>query len=330
MLILAKATLAMMIGFLLSAFFGLFLIPQLKKIKAKQNISIFLKKEHGSKQGVPTIGGLIFIIPTLIAISILLTMGKIEISWNLMIVLVTFLLYGFLGFLDDILSIKRGNNIGLSEIQKLMGQIIIALIFFWLYVKAGNPMELDITFFNFKIHFGFLYPFFVLFVLVATTNAVNLTDGLDGLAGGLSAIAFLAYGLISWGSIGIQGYESIAVFCFVLVGSLLGFLIYNSHPAKVIMGDTGSLALGGALAAVAIVTRHEISLIIVAGVFVVETLSAIIQRFVGKYWGKRVFLMAPLHHHFEKLGWDERDIVKLFWAIGLVLSMAAIIYGVWI
>ena len=330
MLILAKATLALMIGFILSAFLGLIIIPQLKKLKARQNVSIFLKKEHSSKQGVPTIGGLIFIIPTIIAILILIGMDKIEFSWNLMIVLITFLLYGLLGFIDDFLSIKRGDNVGLSEVQKLIGQVLIALIFFWLYVKAGNPMELDITFLKFKIHFGWLYPFFILFVLVATTNAVNLTDGLDGLAGGLSGIAFLAYGLISWGSIGILGYESIAVFCFVLVGSILGFLLYNTHPAKVIMGDTGSLALGGALAAVAIVTRHELSLVIVAGVFVVETLSAIIQRFVGRYWGKRVFLMAPLHHHFEKLGWDERDIVKLFWSIGLVLSMAAIIYGVWI
>lgn len=330
MLILAKATLALMIGFILSSFCGLILIPQLKKIKAKQNISIFLKKEHGSKQGIPTIGGLIFIIPTIVAIVILLLMNKIEYSTNLMIVLVTFLLYGLLGFIDDFLSIKKGNNVGLTEIQKLIGQILIALVFFYLFKKAGNPLDLDITFLNFKISLGWFYPLFILLVLVATTNAVNLTDGLDGLAGGLSAISFLAFGLISWGSIHIMGYEGIAVFSFVLVGTLLGFLLYNSYPAKVFMGDTGSLALGGALAAVAIVTRHEISLIVVAGVFVIETLSAIIQRFVGRYWGKRVFLMAPLHHHFEKLGWKEQDIVKLFWSVGLILAMAAIIYGVWI
>ena len=330
MLILAKATLALMIGFILSAFFGLIIIPQLKKIKARQNISVFLRKEHSSKQGIPTIGGIIFIIPTVLAIVILLLMGKIDYHINLMIVLVTFLLYGLLGFLDDYISIKRGNNIGLTEIQKLIGQILIALVFFWLFKKAGNPTNLDITFLNLNIPLGPLYPLFILFILVATTNAVNITDGLDGLAGGLSAISFFAYGLISWGSLGIAGYESIAVFCFVLVGSLIGFLLYNSHPAKVFMGDTGSLALGGALAAVAIVTRHEISLVIIAGVFVIETLSAIIQRFVGRYWGKRVFLMAPLHHHFEKMGWQEQDIVKLFLSVGLVFAMSAIIYGVWI
>ena len=330
MLILAKATLALMIGFVLSTFFGLVIIPQLKKIKARQNISVFLKREHGEKQGIPTIGGIIFIIPTIIAVAILVGMGKIAYSTNLMLVLVTFLLYGFLGFIDDFLSIRKGNNIGLTEIQKLVGQILIALIFFWLFKRGGNPTNLDITFLNINIPFGWFYPLFVLLVLVGTTNAVNLTDGLDGLAGGLSAIAFLAYGLISWGSVHIVGFESIAVFCFVLVGSLVGFLLFNTHPAKVFMGDTGSLALGGALAAVAIVTRHEISLIVVAGVFVIETLSAIIQRFVGRYWGKRVFLMAPLHHHFEKMGWQEQDIVKLFWSVGLLLSMAAIIYGVWI
>ena len=330
MLILAKATLAMMIGFILSSIFGIVLIPQLKKLKAKQNISIFLKKEHKNKQGVPTVGGLIFIIPTIIAMLILLLTDKIAYSMNLLIVLVTFLLYGLLGLLDDYLSIKRGNNEGLSELQKLFGQIVIALIFFYLYVKAGNPTDLTISLFNFNLHFGATYPIFILLVLVATTNAVNLTDGLDGLAGGLSAIAFLAFGLISWGSTAIVGFEEIAVFSFVLVGTLLGFLLFNTHPAKVIMGDTGSLALGGALAAVAITTRHEITLIVVAGVFVIETLSALIQRFVGRYWGKRVFLMAPLHHHFEKLGWQEQDIVKLFWAFGLILSMAAIIYGVWI
>src|SRR5574344_2162584 len=324
-----KYTLSIMIRFILSAIFGYILIPQLKKFHAKQNISIFLKKEHKDKQVIPTIGGLIFIIPTIVTIIILILTNKISYTTNLLIVLVTFLLYGVLGFIDDYLSIKRGNNVGLSELQKLIGQFIIALLFFYLFVKAGNKPDLDITFFNFNLHLGWTYGFFVLLVLIATTNAVNLTDGLDGLAGGLSAIAFLAFGLISWGSLGIAGYESIAVFCFVLVGCLLGFLLYNTHPAKVIMCDTGSLALGGALAAVAIITRHEFTLIIVAGVFVIETLSAIIQRIAGRYWGKKVFLMAPLHHHFEKLGWAETDIVKLFWTVGLILSMAAITYGVW-
>lgn len=330
MLILAKATLATMIGFILSALTGLVIIPQLKKLKAKQTISVFLSKEHKAKEGVPTIGGVIFIVPTIISIIILLWTNKIEYHTNLLIVLIVFLLYGLLGFLDDIIKIRRKNNEGLSEIQKLIGQLLIAILFFFLFIKAGNETTLDITLLNIQIPMGWIYGLFLLFVLIATTNAVNLTDGLDGLAGGLSLIAFFAFGIISWGSKGIPGFESIAVFCFVLMGSLLGFLLYNTHPAKVIMGDTGSLALGGALAAVAIITRHEITLVVVAGVFVIETLSAIIQRFVGRYWGKRVFLMAPLHHHFEKLGWEETDIVKLFWTTGFLLAMGAIVYGVWI
>lgn len=330
MLILAKATLATMIGFILSALFGLVLIPQLKKLNAKQTISTFLSKEHKAKEGTPTLGGLIFIIPTILSIGFMLITNKIEYHTNLFIVLVVFLLYGLLGFIDDILIIKRRNNIGLTEIQKLVGQILIALLFFFLFIKAGNETSLDITLLNIRISMGWIYAFFLLFVLVATTNAVNITDGMDGLAGGLSLISFFAFGIITWGSKGIPGFESIAVFCFVLMGSLLGFLLFNTHPAKVFMGDTGSLALGGALAAVAIITRHELTLVVVAGVFVIETLVCIIQRFVGRFWGKRVFLMAPLHHHFEKLGWEETDIVKLFWTVGFLLAMGAIVYGVWI
>ena len=232
--------------------------------------------------------------------------------------------------MDDYLIIKRKNNIGLTEFQKLFGQLIIALVFFYIFIKSGHEPILDIHTLGIELNMGWLYGIFLLFVLVASSNAVNITDGLDGLAGGLSAIAFLAFGIISWGSTWVAGYQDIAVFCFVLVGSLLGFLVYNSHPAKVFMGDTGSLSLGATLAAIAILTDHEITLIIVAGVFVLETLVCIIQMLAGRYLGKRIFLMAPLHHHLEKLGWKETDIVKLFWTIGLILCMAAIIFSVWI
>jgi phospho-N-acetylmuramoyl-pentapeptide-transferase len=197
-------------------------------------------------------------------------------------------------------------------------------------MKSGNEPIVDIHTLNIKIDLGWFYGIFLLFVLVASSNAVNITDGLDGLAGGLSAIAFLAFGLISWNARWTLGYEDIAIFCFVLVGSLFGFLVYNSHPAKVFMGDTGSLSLGATLASVAILTNHEITLIVVAGVFVVETLVCIIQMLSLRYRGKKVFLMTPLHHHFEKLGWAESDIVKMFWVIGLILSMMAIAFGVWI
>ena len=330
MLILAKAILAMMIGFILSVIMGLILIPLLKRLKIKQKVSVFLKKRHQEKNGTPTMGGLIFIIPTILTVIILLFMNKIELTENLFIVMFVFIAYALLGFIDDYLSIKRGHNEGLTEIQKLFGQLLIALIFFYIFMRSGSSPVLDIHTLGIKINMGWFYGIFLLFVLVASSNAVNLTDGLDGLAGGLSAIAFLAFALISWNSKYVAGSEDIAIFCFILVGSLLGFLLFNTHPAKVFMGDTGSLALGGTLASVAIITSHEITLIIVAGVFVVETLACIIQMISVRYFHRKVFLMAPLHHHFEKLGWDERDVVKVLWTVGLMLSMAAIAFGVWI
>lgn len=330
MLILAKAILAMMIGFTLSIATGLILIPVLKKMKLKQRVSVFLSKTHKEKDGTPTMGGLIFIIPTILTVLIFLFLGKIDFSENLFIVMLVFILYGVLGFLDDYLSIKRSHNEGLTEFQKLCGQLVIALLFFYIFMRSGSEPVFDIHTLGIKIDMGWFYGIFLLFILVASSNAVNLTDGLDGLAGGLSLIAFLAFGLITWNSKFVTGSADIAIFCFILVGCLLGFLFFNTHPAKVFMGDTGSLALGGTLASVAIITNHEITLVIVAGVFVVETLSCIIQMLSVRFLHRKAFIMAPLHHHFEKLGWDERDVVKMFWTAGLLLSMAAIAFGVWI
>ena len=167
-------------------------------------------------------------------------------------------------------------------------------------------------------------------MLVASSNAVNLTDGLDGLAGGLSMIAFAAFGIIVFGSSWLSGNQDIGIFCFILVGALLGFFVFNSYPAKVFMGDTGSLSLGATLASIAILTSHEITLIIVAGVFILETVCCLIQMIAGRYFNKKVFLMAPLHHHLEKLGWHETDIVKLFLVIGTILSMIAVLFAVWL
>ena len=296
----------------------------------KQQVSVFLEKTHKNKEGTPTMGGLIFIIPTIVTIIILLLMGKIEFSENLFIVMFVFIGYAILGFIDDFLIIRRHNNEGLTEIQKLFGQLFIALVFFYIFMKSGNEPVLDVHTLGIRIDMGWFYGIFLLFILVASSNAVNLTDGLDGLAGGLSVMTFLAFGLISWNSSWVSGSEDIAVFCFVLVGSLLGFLVYNTHPAKVFMGDTGSLSLGATLASVAIITSHEITLVIVAGVFIIETLVCIMQMISVMYFHKKIFLMAPLHHHFEKLGYKEQDIVKGFWVIGAILSMVAIAFGVWI
>lgn len=330
MLVLAKAMLALMIGFILAILFGLILIPFLKRKKVGQSVSIFLKEKHKDKDGVPTMGGFIFIIPTILTIGILLWMNKIEWSENLGIILLVFGAYAVLGFIDDYLIIRRKNNIGLTEMQKLFGQLVIAILFFYIFMKSGHNPGLNIHTLGLEIDMGWMYGLFLLFILVASSNAVNITDGLDGLAGGLSLIAFLAMGLIAWNSTWVSGYESIAVFCFILVGSLLGFLFFNTHPAKIIMGDTGSLSLGATMASVAILTNHEITFIIIAGMFIIETLVCIIQTISMVYAGKKIFLMTPLHHHFEKLGWDERDIVKMFWVVGLLLAMSGILFAVWI
>lgn len=330
MLILAKSILAMMIGFILSIIIGFMLIPFLKKRKIGQTVSVFLQNKHKEKDGIPTMGGIIFIASTIITIIFLLMTNKIEYTTNLFIILFVFVGYGIIGFIDDFLIIKRKNNTGLTEIQKLFGQLVIAIIFFYLFMKTGHEPSMYISTLGIHIHMGWLYGAFILFVLIASSNAVNITDGLDGLAGGLSLIAFLAFGLIAWNSTWIAGSSDIAVFCFILVGSLLGFLFYNTHPAKIFMGDTGSLALGGSLAAIAILTNHEITFIIIMLVFIVETLVCIIQTLSVMYNGKKIFLMTPLHHHFEKLGWDERDIVKLFWFFGIVCAMAGVLFAVWI
>ena len=330
MLILAKTVLGIMLGFILSLITGLISIPILRKKKIGQCTTRTLNERHIKKEGTPTIGGIIFIIPTILSILLLYFKGSLNINHNLIILIIVFLSYALLGFIDDYLKIKFHNNKGLSIKIKFVIEVLIAIVFYTIYKYNGGLTDVTISLFGLKIQLGYFFGLFILFLLVGTTNAVNITDGLDGLCGGLSAIAFFSYGVISWGSYWITGYQEIAIFCFILVGAVLGFLVFNSHPAKVFMGDTGSLALGGALATVAILTRHEISLAIVGGVFVIETLSSLIQIIAIKKFNKKIFLKAPLHHHFEQLDWTESDIVKMFWIIGFMLGMVGIIYGVWL
>ena len=330
MLVLAKAAMAMMLGFILSIVAGLILIPLLKKIKAGQNVSTTIGERHLKKNGTPTLGGLIFIIPTIVTLILLKIKGSIDISYNLLIITIVFVAYAALGFADDWIKIKFHNNKGLSILFKLACQMAIALVFFYIYITNGGSPVVEVSAIGLRLDLGWLYGIFILFLLVGSSNAVNITDGLDGLAGGLSAIAFLAFGLLAWNASWMQGSQEVGIFCFVLVGTLLGFLVFNTHPAKVFMGDTGSLALGGALAATAILTKHELLLAVIGGIFVVETLSSLIQMIAIIKFNKKILKMAPLHHHFEQCGWEERDIVKLFYVVGLLLAMAAITYGVWL
>ena len=330
MLILAKSLLGLMLGFVLSLILSVITIPLLKKLHIGQSVSHTINERHLKKEGNPTMGGLIFILTTLIIMIVLYLRGSIEYSYNLIILIITFLSYALLGFVDDFLKVRYHNNKGITTLVKLFFQTIIAIVFYVIFRKNGGDPTIEITFLHTSINLGWAYGLFILLVLVGTSNAVNITDGLDGLAGGLSVITFLAYGVITWGTTWLVGYQDIAIFSFVLTGAIMGFLVFNSYPARVFMGDTGSLALGAALATIAILTRHEISLILIGGVFVVETLSSLIQIIAIRRFHKKIFKKAPLHHHFEELGWEEIDIVKLFWTIGFLLSMIGVIYGVWL
>lgn len=326
MYLLTKSVLAIMLGFISATILGFILIPLLKKMHAGQRISSYVSNRHQEKEGTPTLGGLIFIIPTLLVVLFLLLTGKMELTEDLKIVLFVFISYAFIGFLDDYLSLKKGDNEGLTTIQKFLMQLVIALIVFYLYIKNGGQTRLLVSTLGINIEMKWLYGIFILFILVGSSNAVNLTDGLDGLAGGLSAISFIAFSLISL----MVGYTDMGIFTLILTGAIVGFLFFNAYPAKVFMGDTGSLALGAVMGTIAILTHREITLLIVAFVFVIETLTVILQVIWVKCFNKRLFLMTPIHHHFEKLGMNEVDIVRMFWLVGLILAMAGIIFGVWI
>lgn len=319
---------AILLGFILSIIMGYVLIPFLKRINANQSVSKYLMRAHFKKNHTPTLGGLIFILPTLIITFVLFLFNKLEFNYTIMIVIFSFISYSFIGLFDDLLKIKRKSNDGLSESQKLFLQVIVALIFFYLFLISGNEPLLWIHFLHFKKNIGFLYGIFILIVLLGCSNAVNLTDGLDGLASGLSVIALSTFGIITYNTEWLNGYMDLTIFIFILVGSLLGFLTFNINPAMVFMGDTGSMALGAVLASVAIITRHELLLILIGFVFVIEMLTTIIQRIYYKCTKKRLFPMTPIHHSFEKKGMNERDIVKLFWCVGLIVSLLALIYGV--
>ena len=322
MLTLTKSLFALMLGFIGATIFGLIIIPFLKKLKAGQNINIYVEA-HRNKAGTPTMGGLIFIIPTFAITLFLLLTGKIEYSVNLVIVLFVFLSYGLIGFLDDFISLRRKTNKGLTQFQKILLQLIVALVFYVLFRQyTAGDSYLRISALGIDWNLGWFYGVFILFLLVGSSNAVNLTDGLDGLAGGLSAIAFLAFGLIAMGSWWIEGNSDMGIFCFILMGSIMGFLVYNSNPAKVFMGDTGSLTLGATMATIAILTSHELSLAVIGGVFVIETLTVIIQISSVVLLKRRVFLMTPIHHHFEKCGFSEVQVVAGFWIFAVLCCVA--------
>ena len=243
------------------------------------------------------------------------------------LILLVLLGYGLIGFIDDFIIIVLKRNLGLTSKQKLFGQLTIAILFYLILRTQNISTALAIPGTDFELELGFLYPILIVFMMVGTSNAVNLTDGLDGLVSGNAVIAFGAFGVLA---ASVVPQFEVAVFALATVGALLGFLMFNAHPAKVFMGDTGSLALGGALAAIAIILQLEVLLVIIGGVFVIETLSVMIQVVSFKTRGKRIFLMSPLHHHFELKGWSEWKVVMTFWLTGFILAALGLYLEVWL
>ncbi|MFP7227410.1 phospho-N-acetylmuramoyl-pentapeptide-transferase [Bacillus altitudinis] len=312
-------------GFLISVLLSPIFIPFLRRLKFGQSIREEGPQSHQKKSGTPTMGGIMIIFS--ITITTIVMINKFsEISPEMFLLLFVTLGYGLLGFLDDYIKVAMKRNLGLTSKQKLIGQIVIAVIFYAVfhYYEFATTIRIPGTDVSFDLRWA--YFILVVFMLVGGSNAVNLTDGLDGLLSGTAAIAFGAFAILAWN----QSQYDVAIFSVAVAGAVLGFLVFNAHPAKVFMGDTGSLALGGAIVAIAILTKLEILLVIIGGVFVVETLSVILQVISFKTTGKRIFKMSPLHHHYELVGWSEWRVVVTFWTAGLLLAVLGIYIEVWL
>ena len=296
---------------------GPLLIPELHKLKFGQSIREEGPKSHQAKSGTPTMGGIMIILAIVIA-----TVAAAPLTPAVLLALFITLGHFVLGFLDDYIKVVKKRNLGLKAKQKMLGQILIAIVTMIVGTRVlGIDTTIWIPIADVNVDIGVGYYFLVLFVLVGTSNAVNLTDGLDGLASGTVAIASGAYALVCY----MTGHFDLAIFCVAMMMACLAFLRFNAHPAKVFMGDTGSLALGGAIAAVGILTHTEILLAVIGFVFVCEALSVIIQVISFKTTGKRVFRMSPIHHHFELGGWKETKVVFVFWMVGLVASIVGLL-----
>lgn len=294
------------------------LIPFLRKLKFGQNVRDDGPKAHLRKNGTPTMGGIIFF-PSLI-LGVFLTAG---INKQTVLLVLVALAFGSIGLIDDVIKVVQHHSMGLKAREKFLAQIIVATVFVIAAVHlGGRGTDLYFPGTSLVWHLGWLYYPFGVFMLVGFNNAVNLTDGLDGLAAGVTLFAALAYALIAkaW------GLTEISMAAAALMGTCLGFLFFNIHPAKVFMGDTGSLTLGGAIFSLAILTKTELLFLIIGGLYVIETLSVIIQvvyfRFTG---GKRFFKMSPLHHHFELSGWSEQRVVLTFWGLAALCACLGVI-----
>lgn len=298
-------------SFLFSILFAPYFIKFLKKFQFGQSIREEGPESHKKKSGTPTLGGLIFLFTLTLT-----TLSFIELKPEILLLLFITLGNGAIGFLDDFIKIYFKRNLGLTSKQKLAAQFLISVVFLFFLQKQGLDTQLYLPGTHFSFQLSWFYYVFVLFLVIGTTNATNLTDGLDGLLTGTSIIALGTFGVIAYS----LGDNEIGMFAVAFIGSLFGFLLFNKNPAKVFMGDTGSLAIGGALVGMAVILKIEILLAVIGGVFVVETFSVILQVLSFKIRKKRIFKMSPLHHHYELSGYNEVQVVRGFWLAGLLLS----------
>ncbi len=315
-----------LIALVLSIMIGYIVLPMLKKLKVGQMIRDEGPQWHSSKAGTPTMGGVIFIFSTLIIIfsTVLLKINKYEVFeyGDLVIITVTMVSFGVIGYIDDYIKVVKKRNLGFTSKQKLFFQILVATCLAYYSLKSSDTGSIiDIPFTSMSINFKILYIPYIVFFFISVVNAVNFTDGIDGLNSSVTAVIsgfFAIFGVII-------GNPAITLFGAVLTGSLLGFLKFNFFPAKIFMGDTGSLALGGAVATLAIITNVTLLIPIIGFVYFIEILSVVIQIYYYKKTKKRFFKMSPIHHHFEMNGWSENKIVIIFTTITLILCVGTLI-----
>ncbi len=312
-----KIALSLVIALLLTILAYPAYINRMNKLQYGQQIREDGPKAHSGKAGTPTMGGVIFLLAA--AVSLIIFTGLSPVAW---LVLLVMLGCGLIGFIDDYRKIVGKQSLGLRARSKLAGQLLIAAVFALLLHLLGfyDPLVV-LPFLDITINLGFFYPVFLFLVVIAATNAVNLTDGVDGLAAGITIVVLIAFFYIGF----INEQTAVMIICTALVGATLGFLVFNRHPARLFMGDVGSIGLGGALAALAVLTKSELFLIIIGGIYVVETLSVIAQVASFQLTGKRVLLMAPLHHHFELKGWTEWKVVLAFWGAAAVFAFLGVL-----
>ena len=299
------------------------LIDYLHKIKFGQTEREEGLASHKKKNGTPTMGGIAFIVIPSLVYLVCSLFSPMKLDMNTIIILLAFIGYGIVGFIDDYIIVVKKDNTGLKPSHKFLLQSVLAVVFFFLY-KSYSSTTLWIPVFDVTIDLSWLYFVLVYFMFTAETNAVNLTDGLDGLCAGQMVIALIPFMIFAL----IQSKYNVACLILTLIFALIGYLKFNMHPAKIFMGDTGSLALGGFIAAVAMVLKQEILLILIGFVFVAEVCSVIIQVTYYKKTHKRIFKMSPLHHHYEMCGWSEEKVVSRFWLAGVIFAVIGLILGV--